>query len=182
MEIIEKKLAEIRPYERNPRKNDGAVDAVAASIREFGFKVPIVIDQDGVIVCGHTRYKAAKKLKMKAVPCVVADDLTQEQAKAFRLADNKVGEIADWDMDALMAELAGMDVDMQQFGFEVVEDLLNEENKQIQPAQQKETRPFKKCFWLVEVDISDTETIAKIEQIVQQIKELGVYVDHTATY
>ena len=120
MEIIEKRLAELTPYKNNPRKNDQAVDAVAASIKAFGFKVPIVIDRDGVIVCGHTRAKAAKKLKLESVPCVVADDLTEEEIKAFRLADNKVGELAEWDLPALDLELADLDFDMSDFGFDDV--------------------------------------------------------------
>ena len=94
MEIIEKRLNELTPYKNNPRKNDQAVDAVAASIKAFGFKVPIVIDRDGVIVCGHTRAKAAKKLKLESVPCVVADDLTEEEIKAFRIADNAAGAVS----------------------------------------------------------------------------------------
>ena len=118
MEIIEKRLAELTPYKNNPRKNDQAVDAVAASIKAFGFKVPIVIDRDGVIVCGHTRATAAKKLKLESVPCVVADDLTEEEIKAFRLADNKVGELAEWDLPALDLELADLDFDMGEFGFD----------------------------------------------------------------
>ena len=105
MTIVEKKLSEIRPYENNPRRNDAAVDYVANSIREFGFKVPIVLDADGVIIAGHTRYKAAKKLGMKSVPCVMADDLSPAQVKAYRLADNKVGELAEWDFDLLDIEL-----------------------------------------------------------------------------
>ena len=120
MEIIEKRLSELTPYKNNPRKNDQAVDAVAASIKAFGFKVPIVIDRDGVIVCGHTRAKAAKKLKLESVPCVVADDLTEEEIKAFRLADNKVGELAEWDLPALDLELADLDFDMGEFGFDDV--------------------------------------------------------------
>ena len=95
MNIVEKNIADIKPYEKNPRKNDGAVDAVANSIKEFGFKVPVVIDSAGVIICGHTRYKAAQKLGIDTVPCVVADDLTEEQIKAYRLADNKVAELAE---------------------------------------------------------------------------------------
>lgn len=98
MNIVYRQLETISPYEKNPRKNDDAVEYVANSIREFGFKVPIVIDKDGVIVAGHTRYKAAKKLKMENVPCIVADDLTDEQIKAFRLADNKTAEKATWDL------------------------------------------------------------------------------------
>ena len=118
MTIIEKNIKDLKPYERNPRHNDNAVDAVAASIREFGFKVPIIIDKDGVIVAGHTRYKAAKKLRLNAVPCIIADDLTDEQIKAFRLADNKVSELAEWDIDLLDIELDDItDIDMSQFGF-----------------------------------------------------------------
>lgn len=125
MQIIEKKISEIRPYEKNPRKNDAAVDKVAASIKEFGFKVPIVIDKDGVIVAGHTRYKASRKLHLTTVPCVIADDLTDEQVKAYRLADNKVSELAEWDMDLLAEELSGIaELDMSSFGFT---DILDEE-------------------------------------------------------
>ena len=110
---------ELIPYARNPRKNDKAVDAVAASIKEFGFKVPCVVDRDNVLVTGHTRVKAAKKLGLKTVPCVVATDLTDEQVRAFRLADNKVGELADWDWELLAEEaLAVADIDLEEFGFE----------------------------------------------------------------
>lgn len=122
MNIIDKKIDDLTPYENNPRKNDGAVSKVAASIREFGFKVPIVIDRNNVIVCGHTRYKAAADLGMTSVPCIVADDLTDEQIKAFRLADNKVSEFAEWDFDKLVEELTDIsDLDMSEFGFDVSE-------------------------------------------------------------
>ena len=117
MRLVEKKIAELKPYKNNPRKNEEAVEPVANSIKEFGFKVPIVIDADGVIVSGHTRYKAAKKLKMKEVPCIVADDLSPEQIKAFRLADNKAAEFAQWDFEGLNIELDNIDIDMEQFGF-----------------------------------------------------------------
>lgn len=121
MVIVEKQLHELRAYENNPRNNDGAVAAVAASIYEFGFKVPIVIDAAGVIIAGHTRAKAAEQLGLQVVPCIVADDLNAEQSKAFRLADNKVGELADWDFDKLdaeMAQLQEMGFYMAAFGFE----------------------------------------------------------------
>ena len=118
MRIVEKKLSEIKQYEKNPRKNDKAVEPVANSIREFGFKIPLVIDKNGIIVCGHTRYKAAKHLKLEKVPCIIADDLTEEQIKAFRVADNKVGEIADWDFKILELELDEIEnIDMGDFGF-----------------------------------------------------------------
>lgn len=120
MQVITKTLGEITPYEKNPRKNDDAVKYVAESIKQFGFKVPIVIDEDGVIVAGHTRYKAAKKLKLKEVPYIVADDLNEEQVKAFRLADNKVSEAAEWDFDLLGEELDEiLEIDMEAFGFDL---------------------------------------------------------------
>ena len=117
MKIENKKLTDITPYENNPRRNDAAVEYVANSIREFGFKQPIVIDKDGVIVAGHTRYKAAQKLGLDEVPCVMADDLTPEQVKAYRLADNKVAELASWDFEILESELLDIeDIDMDMFG------------------------------------------------------------------
>lgn len=120
MEIKNMKITDLIPYEKNPRKNDKAVEQVANSIKEFGFKVPIVIDKDNVIVAGHTRYKASKKLNLLTVPCIVADDLSDEQIKAYRLADNKVSELAEWDVDLLGEELNGiMDIDMSAFGFEI---------------------------------------------------------------
>ena len=113
MNITQKTLDELIPYENNPRDNDDAVDYVAESIKEFGFKVPIIIDKNNVIVAGHTRYKASKKLGINEVPCLVADDLTEEQIKAFRLADNKVAEIATWDFEKLDLELSALDMDME---------------------------------------------------------------------
>lgn len=119
MEVINRSIDSITPYEKNPRKNDEAVKYVAESIKQFGFKVPIVIDSDGIIVAGHTRYKAAKKLKLEEVPCIVADDLTEEQVKAFRLADNKVAEKSEWDFDLLGEELDDiLNIDMEAFGFD----------------------------------------------------------------
>lgn len=137
MQIIEMAVKDLKPYEKNPRLNDDAVKYVAESIRNFGFKVPIVIDKDNNIVCGHTRWKACKKLKIETVPCVVADDLTEEQIRAYRLADNKVGEKAEWDLALLDTELAEIEtIDMTLLGFddkeeettqEVVEDDFDEE-------------------------------------------------------
>lgn len=108
------------PYANNPRLNDNAVDAVAASIKEFGFKVPIVVDGENVIINGHTRLKAAHKLGLKQVPVIVADDLTPEQVKAFRLADNKTSELAEWDLEKLDIELDEIqNIDMGDFGFDI---------------------------------------------------------------
>lgn len=118
MNIIDVELDKLKPYENNPRFNDEGVEKVANSIKEFGFKNPIILDKDNVIVCGHTRWKAAQKLGLKYVPCIIADDLTPEQVKAFRLVDNKTAEFSDWDMDALNQELANiLDFDMSLFGF-----------------------------------------------------------------
>lgn len=118
MQIIMKKTAELKPYENNPRINDGAVDYVAESIERFGFKVPIVYGPDNVIVCGHTRLKAALQLGFEEVPCISAEDLTEQQIKAFRLADNKVGEIAEWDYEKLRIELEDLpEVVMTDLGF-----------------------------------------------------------------
>lgn len=123
MKIIDVPVSELKAYENNPRHNERAVEKVAASIREFGFKVPIVIDTDNVIVCGHTRVKAAEWLGLDTVPCIVADDLTPEQIKAFRLADNKTGEFAEWDfakLDEELQELAELAFDMTDYGFDEI--------------------------------------------------------------
>lgn len=130
IKIIYKNVNELKAYENNPRDNDKAVEAVAASIREFGFKVPLVITEDNVIVTGHTRLKAAKYLGLDSVPCIVASDLNEEQIRAFRLADNKTSELSSWDFELLEEELANLDLDMTQFGFEkLLEEIPEEEIK-----------------------------------------------------
>lgn len=119
LKIVYKNIDELIPYENNPRNNDNAVEAVAKSIEEFGFKVPLVIDKDGEIAAGHTRLKAAKELGLEEVPCIIADDLTPEQVKAFRLADNKVAEFAEWDFNLLGLELGEIEnISMEDFGFD----------------------------------------------------------------
>jgi hypothetical protein len=121
LKITYKAISEIKEYYKTPTKNDGAVDKVAASIKEFGFKNPIIIDKNGIIIAGHTRLKAAKKLGFDKVPTILADDLTDQQAKAFRIADNKVSEFADWDDELLFQELGDIpDIDMTKFGIEVI--------------------------------------------------------------
>lgn len=120
MQITRKNVSELKEYENNPRENNHAVEAVANSIREFGFKVPIIVDENNIIIAGHTRYKAAISLGLEEVPCIVASDLTPEQVKAFRLADNKVGELATWDLEKLRLELENIEgLDMSLFGFEI---------------------------------------------------------------
>ena len=112
-------LDEIRPYDNNPRDNDAAVKPTAESIRQFGFQAPIIVDKDGVIIAGHTRYKAAKRLHLDKVPVIVAGELTPEQVKAYRIADNSTGEVARWNIELLTAELAGIKLDMSQFGLDL---------------------------------------------------------------
>ena len=136
-QIVYLKLKDIKPYDRNARKNDDAVEAVMNSIQEFGFKNPIILDKDNVIICGHTRYKASKKLKLKEVPCIIADDLTDEQVKAYRLADNKTGELAEWDYDLLDFEMGEIfSIDMEQFGFDFF-DPVEEKQKNAETTQQR---------------------------------------------
>ena len=143
-QILTLPIGEIRPYEKNPRKNENAVKYVKESIRQFGFKVPIVIDSNRVIVCGHTRLLAAKSLGLTEVPCIMADDLTDEQIKAFRLADNKVGEFAEWDLDLLGDELNAIadasDIDMGDFGFDLSDD--DEETEVVEDDVPEEVEPI----------------------------------------
>ena len=129
MKIEMRKVDEVKPYEQNPRINEDAVEAVAKSIQEFGFRQPIVVDEEGVIVVGHTRWKAAKKLGIEEVPVHVATDLSPEKAKAYRLADNRVAELADWDYDLLPIELTDLreqdfDLDLLGFSSEELEKML----------------------------------------------------------
>ena len=124
-------IDDIRPYERNPRINDQAVDAVARSLEEFGFRQPIVVDAEGVIVCGHTRWKAARKLGLAKVPVHVAEDLSPEQIRAYRIADNQTGTLAEWDFEILPIELAelregGFDMDLLAFDEEELARLITE--------------------------------------------------------
>jgi ParB-like chromosome segregation protein Spo0J len=135
MKVEQWKLDDVKPYPNNPRVNDDAVDAVAGSIREFGFRQPIVVDSDGVIVVGHTRWLAAKRLGLSEVPVHVASDLTAEQARAYRLADNRLNEIATWDFDLLPLELsqlgeAGFDLDLLGFDEDELAQLLDPGIKQ----------------------------------------------------
>ena len=131
MKIESIKTKDLIPYKNNPRLNDEAVEYVANSIKEFGFKVPIVIDKDNVIIAGHTRLKAAERLGIDEVPCIRAADLSEDQVKAFRLADNKVGEIATWDLDELNMELDNIELDMADFGFDMELDDLELESGEI---------------------------------------------------
>lgn len=123
MNIVYKQLAELRPYENNPRDNEAAIPYVKNSIKEFGFKVPILIDSDNVIIAGHTRYAAATELGMSEVPCIMADDLDEEQVRAFRLADNQVAEFSTWDEDKLAMEIESLGIDLSEYGFGIAKAL-----------------------------------------------------------
>lgn len=140
LEIEYIKVDDLIPYDKNPRKNDKAVPMVVKSIEQFGFKVPIVVDENNVIVCGHTRHKAAKKIGMTDVPCIRATDLTPEQIRAFRIADNKVAEMAEWDQDFLLEEIDALpEFDFSEFGFE--EEEMKETKELDETYTQKVVRP-----------------------------------------
>ena len=123
-QVVYQDISQIHPYENNPRNNEAAIEPVAQSIKSFGFRVPILIDQKGTIIAGHTRYEAAKRLGMDKVPCILVDDLTDAQIRAYRIADNKVSEASSWNDDVLRAEmdaLKALDVDLSSTGFNDVE-------------------------------------------------------------
>lgn len=129
----------IKPYKKNPRKNEEAIPYVMESIKQFGFKNPVILDKGNVIICGHTRIESAKRLGITEIPCIYADDLTDEQIKAFRLADNKVAEISEWDIDLLDTELDDiLNIDMSDFGFDLdLEDEFNEEDLEDERKKEK---------------------------------------------
>ena len=178
MQIEYIEIDRVIPYANNPRKNDGeAVDRVASSIKEYGFKNPIIVDKDNVIVAGHTRYKAAKKLRLDTVPIIKADDLTPAQIKAFRIADNKVAEYSSWDNELLsieFEELQDLNFDLELIGFDMteIEDMLAFDNVE-ENTKEKERN-----------DLSDTlkenyELIVKcndeneLESIYEELVERG---------
>ena len=145
MKIVDILVEELKEYENNPRVNDNAVEPVAKSIEEFGFKVPVIIDKDNVIIAGHTRVKAAKKLGLESVPCVIADDLSEEQIKAFRIADNKTNEFAEWDFSKLeeeLRELSRIDIDMSVFDFDLSFDKEVDESDEETDQQEESPEEF----------------------------------------
>jgi DNA modification methylase len=174
MNVQEIKLKDIKPYGKNPRKNDNAIPYVAESIKQFGFKVPIVIDKNNVIVAGHTRYKAARKLGFKSVPCIIADDLTDEQIKAFRLADNKVSEKAEWDLDLLDSEIEGIfDIDMTDFGFEFESEELEAEEDEYQGTVPEDPVTQKGDMWKLGEHLllcGDSTCITDVEKLMYEEK------------
>lgn len=137
-------LSDITPYENNPRNNEEAVEKVANSIKEFGFNQPIVVDKDNVIIVGHTRYLAAQELGLAEAPVIVVGNLSDEQARAYRLADNKTGELAGWDFEKLALELKQIeDINMSDFGFVEGSDLDINDDDFLSDNQIKEKEPKK---------------------------------------
>ena len=177
IEIVYKNVDELREYKNNPRNNEKAVAAVAASIELAGFKVPIVIDVNGVIVAGHTRVKAAKQLGKQTVPCIVADDLTDEQIRAFRLADNKTSELADWDFDKLDAELealAEMGIDMAEFGFSQMEEEFLSEAINDSGLENTAVHEYKLSFGNKTVIMTEDEYNSLLQRFEDYVDENGV--------
>lgn len=134
-QIVYKKTSELKLNSRNPRKNDEAVDTVAKSIQEFGFKNPLIIDSTGTVWCGNTRLKAARKLGIEEVPCIVADDLTEEQIRKLALIDNKSSEIAEWDFDLLKDELADLDLSDFELDWGITEPLDFEDDEEVEASE-----------------------------------------------
>lgn len=121
MEIVYKNIDELIPYDNNPRKNEKSIKYVMESIKQFGFKVPVVIDKNNIVVCGHTRLISARNLNISKIPCIIANDLTEEQIKAFRIADNKVSEFSKWDNEKLLLEIQDINLDLGNFGIDIPE-------------------------------------------------------------
>ena len=171
MNIVNFKVEELIPYINNPRNNNDAVDKVAASIKEFGFKVPIVIDKDNVVVTGHTRLLASKKLGLEEVPCIIADDLSPAQIKAFRIADNKVSEYAQWDEDMLKVELEELeemnfDLDSVSIDFSDFDMALDLEDTE--EGQEQEENIYTKEINIPQYEI--TGECPKLEELVNEEK------------
>ena len=144
MELKKLKLTEIKPYGKNPRKNDGAVDAVAESIKQCGYCSPIVVDENYEVLAGHTRLKALKKLGRKECEVVVKEGLTEEQKQKYRILDNKTGEFAEWDLDVLQEQLKDLDFKGFDFGFAQYNDSdINIDGFFAEAEQQKEKEPKK---------------------------------------
>lgn len=177
--IIMMKIEALKPYEKNPRLNDNAVESVANSIKEFGFKVPIVVDKDNVIVNGHTRWKASQKLGLKEVPVIVASDLTENQIKAYRIADNKTGELANWDMEMLGEELKLVeDFDFIDFGFNELELMMltediepeNFDNEMVNEYSQKADEMMLKAGRVI-ITYEKKEEKAFLEELLKEKKD-----------
>lgn len=173
MKVQNVSIDKIKPYENNPRDNEAGVDAVANSIDEFGWQQPIVVDENNVIIVGHTRYLAAKKLGLKEVPVKVATGLTPEQIKAYRLADNKTGELTDWDKNLLDNELNNiLSIDMSDFGFDFDNKELNITDDTQEDKTSVSTKHMKACGY--DIEMSEDEYIELKKYIEKYVDENGV--------
>ena len=175
LNVVYKKLREITPYDKNAKKHDKTQIAnVAESIKQYGFVQPIVIDSDGVIVIGHCRALAAKKLGMKEVPCVCVDDLTQEQVNALRLVDNKSNE-SSWDFDFLADELDELDLSDFDFDFGIGDEEENEINDEVHTTE-RELEPYKYIHYLVTIETNEHD---RYVEIMKTIEGMGATVKMT---
>lgn len=171
MKVQNVSIDKIKPYENNPRDNEAGVDAVANSIDEFGWQQPIVVDKNNVIIVGHTRYLAAKKLGLKEVPVKVATGLTPEQVKAYRLADNKTGELTNWDKNLLDNELNNiLSIDMSDFGFDEEDNTPKFDDEYSQKTDAIEYEPHEK----EKPSINELADTTKYEEIKQYINSLDI--------
>lgn len=172
MQIVQMPIDELIPYKNNPRNNKNAIEKVAESIESFGFKVPLVIDKDNVIVAGHTRWLAAKELGYKDVPCIVADDLNDGQIKAFRLADNKVSEFSEWDEEKLEMELSELmllvDMDMTAFGFDEIVKEAEELMEDDEESNTESSFNYKEQYGVIVMCSDEQEQQAIYERLVEE--------------
>ena len=163
--IVYLALDQIKPYENNPRINDEAVDKVARSIQDFGFRSPIIVDKDNVIIAGHTRLKDSYQLGLKEAPVIIADDLTEEQVNALRLVDNKTSEFAKWDFEKLEEELLNIDLDLTAFGF----DLSDFDPKEDEPKEREDLSDKAGSMFQVIVECEDEiEQEALYERLMEE--------------
>ena len=170
MELVTLPLNKIKPYERNPRNNDKAVDAVMESIRQCTYVAPIIVDENNIILAGHTRYKALKKLGKTEAEVIVKSGLSDEQKRKYRLLDNKTNELADWDFEMLADELEGLNFEEFDFGFDCLSDDINAPS-----VKAVNTVPYRKCHFLVTCDINMADiAMNRIEEI-KTIEGVTVY-------
>lgn len=175
MSVEDWPIGKPKPYHSNPRKNDAAIASVAKSIKTFGFRQPIVVDSDGIIIVGHTRYAAALLLKLETVPVHVATDMTPEEARAYRLADNRVGEIAEWDFDALRSEIGalqttGFDLDGYGWSQDDFDKMLNgddssESGDEKEPADEVDLSPQYSVIVIVDSEEAQGEAFDRISAL-----------------
>lgn len=175
-ELSTMRMEDIRPYPNNPRKNDGAVDAVAESIRQCGYVAPIIVDEDGVILAGHTRYKALQKLGYETADVLIKSGMTEEQKKKYRLLDNKTGELAEWDIDLLEMELDGLDFGSLDLDWEISGECDIEIEEEIPQLEPKKLEEYKYIHYLVTVDVNEHD---KIVDLIEELRNAGAEVSQT---